>query len=220
MNKYTVYENPSAQICILQLQGEHERKLIESELDILKSRVAASEFCLLTIRVDDWERELSPWEAPSPFGDGTFGSGANHKLCEILNEIIPDFEKRHPNPDRKYYLTGYSLAGLFSLWAAYECDKFEAVAAVSPSVWYPDWSEFISKNQCKAKKVYLSLGNKESMTRNKTVSVVKENIMLQHETLEMAKIKTVLEWNEGNHFANVAERMSNGIIWLLETIPD
>ena len=44
---------------------------------------------------------------------------------------------------RTYYIGGYSLAGLFSLWAAYQTDVFSGFAAASPSVWFPGFIEYM-----------------------------------------------------------------------------
>lgn len=53
------------------------------------------------------------------------------------------------DPHKTYYLGGYSLAGLFSLWAAYQTNLFAGIAAASPSVWFPgflDYAKLTSSN--------------------------------------------------------------------------
>ena len=78
-------------------------------------------FWFLAYPVNDWNCALSPWKAPAVFGNEGFGEGAAATLTEILS-LCRDNTKR-------YYIGGYSLAGLFALWAAYQTDVFAGIAA-------------------------------------------------------------------------------------------
>ena len=80
-------------------------------------------------------------------------------------------------------LGGYSLAALFALWAGYTSDRFDAVAAASPSVWFPGWLDFIGERTPAAESIYLSLGLKEEKTRNRVMATVGDNIRRQYELL-------------------------------------
>jgi predicted alpha/beta superfamily hydrolase len=117
----------------------------------------------------------------------------------------------------KLYLGGYSLAGFFSLWAAYQTDRFAGVAAVSPSVWFPGWMDFAHEHSISAPRVYLSLGDKEERTRNPVMRTVGDNIRAQHELLESDAGCTdcTLEMNQGNHFKEPDLRTAKGFAWLL-----
>nr|MCR5356705.1 esterase [Lachnospiraceae bacterium] len=118
-------------------------------------------------------------------------------------------------PDVKYVIGGYSLAGLFSLYCAYRSDHFAAVAAASPSVWFPGWIEFARENSMLTKAVYLSLGEKEEFTKNQTMSAVGDNIREMADicahTAGISAVK--LEWNEGNHFSEPMKRTARGFAW-------
>ena len=59
-------------------------------------------------------------------------------------------------PGRRRFLCGYSLAGLFALWAVYQTDFFAGTAAVSPSVWYPGWLGYAEEHRALTPAVYLS----------------------------------------------------------------
>ena len=61
----------------------------------------------------------------------------------------------------------------------------------------------------------LSLGNKESRTRNPVMGKVGEAIAQQYELGCRDGSKAVLEWNEGNHFKEPDVRMAKGFAWLL-----
>ena len=109
------------------------------------------------------------------------------------------------------------MAGLFALWASYQTYRFEGVAAVSPSVWYPKFEDYISSNDIMASRVYLSLGKKEAATRNEMMSQVADIIQRVRDELE-SEIKVTLEWNEGNHFKDPDVRMAKGFAWVLNEL--
>ena len=168
--------------------------------------------------VENWNDELSPWSADAVFRNQPFLGKAENTLSFVTDIFIPELISRYSLPaDIKIVIGGYSLAGLFALWASYMTDIFHAVAAVSPSVWFPGWIEFATEKHILADKVYLSLGNREEKTNNMTMARVGDNIRLQKEFLDRQGVKSVLEWNEGNHFRDVEKRVARGMLWSAET---
>ena len=147
---------------------------------------------LIGIEVDDWSRDLSPWEASPVFGKEPFGGKASETLEKLL-ELCSQC-------DRTYYIGGYSLAGLFSLWAAYQTDLFRGVAAASPSLWFPGFSEYMQAHTIRTKRVYLSLGDREEKTKNPLMATVGARVREAHALLAARGVSCTLEWNEGNHF--------------------
>lgn len=84
---------------------------------------------LVHIGVDLWEENFSPWCAPRVFAkEPNFGNGAQKTLDVLINQVIPWAESDLTEPPAYRALVGYSLAGLFSLWAGV------AQAGVSPQV--------------------------------------------------------------------------------------
>lgn len=213
----TIYGNPAADICIIRMLGEHEKNLIEEEIKLIADSCSHDQWCIITVVVDDWNHELTPWAVEVPKPEQSFGCGADQKLKDV-EKIIAEFENMYPNSDRRYAIAGYSLAGLFALWSSYQTKSFEGVVACSPSVWYPGWTEYAGSHDTYASCVYLSLGKKEHKTRNVLMSKVLDAIKTQHTLLEDQDINTVLEMNEGNHFADVTKRMVQGICWILGSI--
>ena len=65
------------------------------------------------------------------------------------------------------YLCGYSLAGLFTLWASTHTNTFQKIASVSPSVWFLNFVQYMQQNQVHASEVYMSLGDKEANAKIK-----------------------------------------------------
>lgn len=73
---------------------------------------------LVSVGVDLWEENFSPWCAPRVFAKGpNFGDGAQKTLDTLINQVIPWAESELTESPAYRMLVGYSLAGLFSLWA-------------------------------------------------------------------------------------------------------
>ena len=73
---------------------------------------------LVNVGVNLWEENFSPWCAPRVFAKGSnFGDGAQKTLDTLINQVIPWAELELTEPPAYRVLVGYSLAGLFSLWA-------------------------------------------------------------------------------------------------------
>ena len=95
---------------------------------------------LVCIGVDLWEENFSPWCAPRVFAKGpNFGDGAQKTLGTLINQVIPWTESELTEPPTYRVLVGYSLAGLFSLWAgvsqqvARDCQPDDALSQPGPS---------------------------------------------------------------------------------------
>ena len=202
----TTYGNPSASIVLIQMVDDHDLEGMESEATEIKKRTDA-DFCLLTIKVQNWNRDLSPWPTPAVFGKEGFGNGAADMLNEVL-KICTDQEKT-------YFIGGYSLAGLFALWAAYQTDVFKGVAAASPSMWFPGFADYMRENTIHAKSVYLSLGDKEEKTRNPVMATVGDRIREAYGLLREHGINVSLEWNQGNHFKDADIRTAKAFAWVI-----
>ena len=162
---------------IIQPVDDHNLQGLDEEVSWLNNHSMAS-YSLVAFRISDWNVELSPWQAPAVFGREDFGDGAAKTLCYVLDELVPRFK------GNRYCLGGYSLAGLFALWSGYQTDVFSSIVGASPSVWFPQWIEFAESHQMKANRVYLSLGDKESKTKNPVMARVGECINRMYDLLE------------------------------------
>lgn len=227
MNKYTiiigsksctVYSDPKPQYLLIQPTGEHKLSTLDKEVEHIKS-LTDTPFMFVAFEVTDWNKELSPWNAPPVFGNEPFGCSAGETLAYLEDTLIPEIIKRYSlNEDIPIILGGYSLAGLFALWSAYTSDRFAAVAGVSPSAWFPGWLDFISAHSPAAKSIYLSLGKKEEKTRNQTMAAVGDNIRRHYEMLKALNFNVTLEWNEGNHFTEPDIRTAKGFAWSINEL--
>ena len=213
-----LYENDEADTYLIQPIDENDLEVLYNEIEWIKRFAPQRSFTFIAFPINSWNEELSPWEALAVFGNQSFGSGANQTLAFITDALLPMLRGsvKH-NRSTAYYMGGYSLAGLFSLWAAYQTDSFSGIAAVSPSVWFPGWDNYMQSHAIQTSNVYMSLGDREERTRNKTMAIVGDRIRCQYELLQKAgRVKNcTLEWNPGNHFADPHIRMAKGFAWLL-----
>ncbi len=201
------FGKPDSGIVLIQPVDDHDIEELENEfITIINS--CDMNVRLIAVRIDDWNRDLSPWEAPAVFGKESFGNGASETLGELL-ELCGD-------KSRTYYIGGYSLAGLFALWAAYQTDVFKGAAAASPSMWFPGFTEYMRKNEIKTDTVYLSLGDREEKARNPVMATVGDRIREAHVLLKERGVNCILEWNEGNHFKDASLRTAKAFAWVIK----
>ena len=215
--KCILYLNEDTEYILIQPVDENDISVLDNEVKHIEENTDRN-FSLVAFKIEDWNSELTPWEMPLLRGKGNFGDGAAGTLEFIKNNLIPSLSEyiSTENKEIKYILGGYSLAGLFSLWNGYQTDIFEGIAAVSPSVWYKGWIEYVGAGKPLSEKIYLSLGDTEEKTKHQILSKIGNNIRKQYEILEKSEnVKTVLEWNEGNHFQNPDIRTAKGFLWVM-----
>ena len=176
-----------------------------------------TDFTLVTVSGLNWEAELSPWAAGNLFMYSVmFTGGADAYLLFLTQQVLPQAEAGL-NGVLWRGLAGYSLAGLFTVYALYKTDFFSRAASMSGSLWYPGFKDFALQNTlCKTPQhLYLSLGDKEARTRNqylKTVQQCTEELAAHYRSLD---INTCYELNPGGHYRNIISRSAAGIKWLL-----
>ena len=205
--------------CILvQPSARHEDASLESEIAQLEA-LAPRPFLLVTIGLEDWTLDLMPWPDGNISRDPEAGKHGQETLDCILQDLLPELERRYgPRP---VILGGYSLGGLFALWAATRTDRFPAIAAASPSVWIHGWIPFAKKNRPMAEAVYLSLGDREEHVKNQAIARVGDNLRAYYGMLQdqMGPEHCALVWEEGGHFNENAGRLARAFAWCLGRMP-
>ena len=207
METYLFGNEPAPNI-LIQPVDSHDLEGIENEVRTIRELTEA-DFQLIAVKVESWNRDLSPWKAPAVFGNEGFGDGATEFLDEIL-KLCPD--------GRTCFIGGYSLAGLFALWAAYRTGRFAGTAAASPSVWFPGFPEFMRNNRIQTSAVYLSPGDREEKTRNPVMAAVGNRIREAEDILKNQGVRCRLEWNPGNHFRDADIRTAKAFAWVLDNV--
>ena len=181
-------KNESSPLVILNTYGD-EGQEVWNEC----RKLNCSPFYLAAISNLDWNNELSLWESPALYkNDGGFFGGADSYLSLLTEKIIPAVCDSIGTKPSYLALAGYSLAGLFAIYAAYKTDIFSRILSASGSLWFPGFEEYVKSHNFikKPDSIYLSLGD----------------------TLE---IPAVFELNKGNHFTDAALRTAKGIKWIL-----
>ena len=162
-----------------------------------------------------WSHDRSPWPAPAVFGNEGFGDGAAQTLLFLQDEVLSNLPKNSASAISRVYIVGYSLAGLVALWAGYQTDCFDGIAAASPSIWFPGFLEYMRNNRIRTEAVYLSLGDREEKTKNPLMSQVGNAIRDAETILKKEGKECILEWNKGNHFMQPDLRTAKALAWLM-----
>lgn len=175
-------------------------------------------FILVSISDLDWSHDMVPWDSPPVFKNSEpCTGGADDYLRLLTEEIIPTAEREIAGVPRWRGVAGYSLAGLFALYAIYQTDLFSRVGSMSGSLWFPGIKEYIFSHEPKRllDYMYFSLGDKENKTRNPLLRSVRQNTEEIHAFYQSKGIDTVFQQNPGNHYNHAVERTATGLCWLL-----
>ena len=217
INEKTVSIFPSleanAPIIYLNTFSGEEQKVYEAA-----QAAGCPPFTLVAITDLDWNHDMAPWDSPSAFknADPCTG-GADDYLRLLTEEIIPTAEKEIDGVPCWRGIAGYSLAGLFALYAIYQTDLFSRVGSISGSLWFPGMKEYIVSHEpkCRPECMYFSLGDKESKTRNPVLRSVRQNTEEIQSFYQSKGIDTVFQLNPGNHYDHAVQRTAASIAWLL-----
>lgn len=199
--------------------SERENETMQTIYENIQKMQPKRPFALASIVVSDWNRELSPWTAQAAFGGEDFGGGGALFQKWLIEEGVPSVLEflQTDRQETRLQIGGYSMAGLFALWTFCETDLFQDIAACSGSFWYPGWMEYArTHTPQRESRIYLSLGKKEEKVHNAMLAKIgdctRELYQMYTQTKEVKEV--TLEWNNGNHFYHVEERICKAIQWL------
>lgn len=176
------------------------------------------EFTLVAISSLAWNHDMAPWDIPPiSMSDTPCTGGADEYLKLLVYEIIPEAERFTKGKPIWRGLAGYSLAGLFAVYAIYHTNIFSRIGSMSGSLWFPDFREYVISHEMvyRPEHMYFSLGDKECKTKNPFLKTVQENTDAIKEFYTKNGIDTFFQQNSGGHFKDTIERTSAGIEWLL-----
>ncbi len=180
--------------------------------------LSSADFALACISGLDWDNALSPWECEGVFSeDEPFRGNANLTLRMLVDEVVPAVEQTLLVGHCTRTIAGYSLGGLFALWALLNCPIFRNAVSVSGSLWFPGFNEYLACHAFPHRpyRVYFSLGKKETRTPSRLLRNVSDATQGAYELLCLRGIESVFEWNPGNHFKDPDLRTAKGIAWVL-----
>ena len=213
-----LHSEENAKFFIIQPVDSNDTEELECQITYIEDNLQTP-FMLIAVRIEKWNAELTPWPAPPVFGKTPFGDGAHSTLLYIVNELLPSLKERYSIEfnKRNTILGGYSLAGLFSLWASYQHNiPIHGIVSASPSAWYTGWLDYAQTHQPQIEHAYLSLGDKEEKTKTKIMSTIKQDILSQEQIFKNKGVNCKMEWNEGNHFQDNGIRIAKGFLWLMQ----
>lgn len=207
-----VHDNPVA--LLIQPLERKEVGTIGHEVSLIAQHTPHP-FVMAAFKINDWHLQMSPWHDDAISRREEVGHHAEETLRFITHRLLPVLQQRFG--DLPVVLGGYSLAALFSLWAATQTDVFTGIAAASPSVWIDGWQTFASSHPILSKVAYLSIGRKEEHVRNLSMARVGANIRFEQQLLEqqLGPNNTTLQWNEGGHFDHMDARTAQAYAWTI-----
>ena len=174
-----------------------------------KKNIELDNSIIINITKENIEDYFSPWPALEFKGLGDI-------LVYDIKEIINILKSNDLFKNSKFYLFGYSLGGLASVYLSYLIDDISGFASLSGSLWYPNFMDFIiNKNINKnIDRVYLSIGNRDTKGLNGRFKDAINNTKEVAEVFKYKGVKAMFELNEGTHFDNVEERILKGLCYL------
>lgn len=193
--------------------------------DLVKVGVQ-TDFILLSIKPKNWNDDFTPWAAPAfRAGEEAPQGRADAYLSCLTKEIKPYMDAHYrTKPEPQYTaLFGYSLGGLTAVYALYKTDVFGAAASLSGSLWFDDFCEWMEgeKPLRTDLRVYLSLGKKESRSKNLRMAKVAECTQRAKKILAVQLKKPVhFDWNEGGHFHDIEGRFAKAVMWWMEALSE
>ena len=240
------YEKGEARYPVIYVNGDIP---VEGIVTKLVNEGARADFFLLSIQPEDWNDDFTPWAAPAFRAGEEAPRGRADIYLSCLTEKIKPYMDAHyrtkPEPAHTALL-GYSLGGLTAVYAIYKTDVFGVIASLSGSIWFDGFCEFMEREKPIRTdlRIYLSLGKKESRSKNPRMSRVAECTQRAREILAgqlqwtdesgddgdradreggesrqktgiESKGQVCFEWNEGGHFHDIEGRFAKALMYLL-----
>ena len=194
------------------------------EIRELVSQQSGADFVPAAIYLSEaqWGDKLSPWAAKSPFkGVCDFAGGGAAHLEKFTNELIPRIERHVFGAGKPAWraCAGYSLAGLFSAYAAFASDKFQKITCVSASFWFGGFDAFVAAHspQRGLAHVYASLGEAEMNSKNPRGALCGETARNFIAKCRSVGAKAEFEQNPGGHMQDEIARISKALLKLVNS---
>lgn len=212
------FEQDGCLFTVHESQGGSEKLvyiIANKSMEEVAERLADAGVASVTVQCRSWYGDLSPWPAQQVYNDAEPFTGGAAEFLATLRAAIPVAEAYLSCRPVHRCIAGYSMAGLFALWVAYNAPEFTHICSASGAVWYEGWLDYVDKNRpisSAPPRFYLSVGNREKKTRNVRMAKVVVNTQQTAEMLQRQGYEAVFELNEGGHFSDPAGRLIKGIM--------
>ena len=181
-------------------------------------KLTESPFTLASVSGIKWNDEMTPWPSPPVSSWDTPYSGlADKYLTQLEETIIPEIISRLGAEPEYIAAAGYSLGGLFALYALFRTDIFSRAASISGSLWYPGFADFAEANElkCSPSLIYVSLGDREAKKGSPMMRSVQEKTESIVAAFRQKGLNVIFEMNPGSHFSQPEMRTAKAIRALL-----
>ena len=207
------------------MAGKHPRTLLflccgpepEELLEALRLLCPALDTAALVFpKGVEWDRDYAPWPSDELHGRPIGGGGAA-LYRETVDVLLPAVKARFDRVEHTGVI-GYSLGGLFALYAASQSDSpFDCAASVSGALWYEGFEDYAANAPFpQLSRAYLSLGRKEAGRGRGPMGRVSTATERVADTLSarLGDENVCFEWNNGGHFFEIPQRLSSAIRWM------
>ena len=202
-------ENSSAPI-IYAIDAPEFPFSIEPACEGIRARV-------VKVPVASWDENLTPWTAESPFrGRPDYAGKADETSAELIG-CCHAFEAEKGLAPSRRALAGYSLGGLFALYAFLHEPFWDACASLSGSLWYPGWAEamehlaLVRDADFAGRSAFLSVGAREAKAPQPQLRHVVEGLAMTGLALEVHGGTVRCEIGPGAHTQHELERWQKGL---------
>lgn len=166
------------------------------------------------VPVASWNDSLTPWPAAGlRANEGGFGGHASETLRELMDGLAPALEADAHLAPRARAICGYSLGGLFALYAFCRDARLAACASLSGSLWYEgfvDWMEGLELSG-EGRFAFFSLGRKEPRAGAPIMRRVQTCMERCAELCRIHGCTADVVMGPGNHMQHHQERLEAGI---------
>lgn len=166
----------------------------------------------------EWDEDLSPWaHEPVVMKEDHF-TGQGPAFAQTVAKAA-DWARTLAG-SVQVILAGYSMGGLFALFAPTIAGCYDALVCASGSVWFPGFADYMDSHAflAKPKAIWLSLGDKETKVKNSVLQTTWACMEELKKRFEQEDIACRLCQEQGNHFQDAAGRVARGILWTLESL--
>ena len=171
---------------------------------------------LISVSGQDWNRDFSPWPAEAVFRGQPFAGGADEYLLRLTGEWMPQALERFGLRPSSQGILGYSLAGLFSLYASVRTGSFPLTASVSGSLWFDGFLPWLEARSPLAEGCYyFSVGDREKSARNPRMARVEECTRAAARWASSLSPRVCFRLEKGGHFQDPQLRLQNAVHYLL-----
>jgi Predicted hydrolase of the alpha/beta superfamily len=161
-----------------------------NKLESLFTAQQTPEVILVGVESNKRADDYTPWYASAisaKYDD--FGGKGGQYLAFVVNSLKPYIASKY-HVDTDYHnngIAGASIGGLISLYAAFLYpEEFGKIGAISPSVWYERFIEYMKQEALPVenKKIYLDVGSEEGFGKPNPLDHMVEYVKEAYEILK------------------------------------